>query len=111
MVNPYCCELCAAIERMQNTIDQMQTPADDSVISKVGRVTARVAGGKMGEVRLDVRGGSEDFLAVTAHPGDKLEVNDPALVVGVFPPRTLIVRSAPAAANESVASAPRRLQA
>ena len=25
MVNPYCCELCAAIERMQTTIDQMQT--------------------------------------------------------------------------------------
>lgn len=111
MANPYCCELCTAIERMQATLNQMQTPADDSVISKVGRVTARVAAGKMGEVRLDVRGGSEDFLAVTAHPADKLEVNDPALVVGVFPPRTLIVRSAPAVASDAVVPARSRLQA
>jgi hypothetical protein len=92
--NPYCCELCTAIERMQATLNQMQTPADDSVISKVGRVTARVAAGKMGEVRLDT-----------------LEVNDPALIVGVFPPRTLIVRPAPSVASETASAAPRRLQA
>src|ERR1700722_4064587 len=81
----FCCALCDAAERAQ-------TPADDVVITKVGRVTALIGPNHMGEVRLSIRGGSEDYLAISSHPEDVYNVNDSVIVIGLHLPRTVIVR-------------------
>jgi hypothetical protein len=63
------------------------------VIGRTGRVTGRVAPGTVGEVTLQIRGGSEAFYAYASDPrvviekGVKVRVDDhqPPLVVFVTP--------------------------
>jgi len=63
------------------------------VIGRTGRVTGRVAPGTVGEVTLQIRGGSEAFYAYASDPrviiekGVKVRVDDhqPPLVVFVSP--------------------------
>jgi hypothetical protein len=65
----------------------------DTVIGRTGRVTGRVAPGAVGEVTLQIRGGSEAFYAyastsgVTIEKGVKVKVDDfqPPLTVFVSP--------------------------
>jgi len=66
---------------------------DDPVIGRTGRVTGRVAPGTVGEVILQIRGGSEAFYAyasdsrVVIEKGVKVKVDDhqPPLTVFVSP--------------------------
>jgi hypothetical protein len=59
-------------------------------LAKIGRVTGRIAPGKMGEVMLPVRGGTEAFYAYAA---DHVEIPEGArfAVVDYEPPRTVVV--------------------
>ncbi len=70
-----------------------QTPADDVLLGKTGIVTAKVATGKAGEIRLPVRGGTQDYIAC-APDGftGTIEVNAAAEVVAFAPPNTVYVR-------------------
>jgi arginine utilization protein RocB len=65
----------------------------DEVVGRVGRVTGTVGPGRVGEVMLAVRGGSEHFHA---HPcdGKTFAVGTRVVVVEYYPPRTVIVAEA-----------------
>jgi hypothetical protein len=85
------------------------------VIGRVGRVTGRIAPGAVGEVTLQIRGGSEAFYAYASDPkaiiekGVKVKVDDhtPPLTVFVsrvdpapftpadLPPRSLVQDTVP----------------
>ena len=66
----------------------------DSPVGKFGRVTAQIGPGKkMGEVRVSIRGGTEDYLAVTT--GDTaLELNAMVIVTQLRSPRVVVVAAA-----------------
>ena len=61
------------------------------MIGKVGRVTATVAPGDVGEVMVPVRGGSEAFHAYSSDSDETIRVGTRVVVVEYFVPRTVIV--------------------
>jgi hypothetical protein len=65
----------------------------DEVVGKIGRVTGTVGPGRVGEVTLAIRGGSEHFHA---HPCDPktIAVGTRVVVIEYYPPRTVIVAEA-----------------
>jgi hypothetical protein len=63
----------------------------DAVESAVGRVTARIAPGALGEVRLPYKGGSETFHARAWEEGDVIEVDTEIVVIEQVGPRTVKV--------------------
>jgi hypothetical protein len=65
----------------------------DEVIGRVGRVTGTVGPGRVGEIMLAVRGGSEHFHA---YPSDarSIAVGTRVVVIEYHPPRTVIVAEA-----------------
>lgn len=68
--------------------------SDQQVVGKIGRVTAALVPGKIGEVMVAVRGGSEAFLArtdgnVTIPAGSRV------VVVEYHPPRSIVVELVP----------------
>jgi hypothetical protein len=65
--------------------------SDDRLIGKVGRVTGRIAPGTIGEVTLNVRGGSESFYAYAADGEESIEPGARVVVVEHEPPRTVTV--------------------
>ncbi|MEA2717338.1 MAG: hypothetical protein QOI56_1467 [Actinomycetota bacterium] len=65
--------------------------ADHTMIGKMGRVTGTIASGKLGEVMVQVRGGSEAFHAYAADSDDNLPPGTRIVVVEYFPPRTVVV--------------------
>jgi hypothetical protein len=69
-----------------------QTPADDVLLGKTGIVTAQVGPGKAGEIRIPIRGGTQDYIAC-AQAGftQTMEVNSRAEVVAFMPPNTVYV--------------------
>lgn len=70
-----------------------QTPSDDVLLGKIGIITAKVATGRAGEIRLPVRGGTQDYIAcVQAGQAATMEVNSPAEVVAFMPPNTVYVK-------------------
>jgi membrane protein implicated in regulation of membrane protease activity len=64
------------------------------MIGKVGRVTAPIRPGRMGEVMVAVRGGSEAFHAYATDKDDELLTGTRVVVVEYFPPRTVVVSPA-----------------
>jgi membrane protein implicated in regulation of membrane protease activity len=61
----------------------------DRIVGSLGLVTTRVAGGQgAGEVQVQLRGGSESFIAYAADP---IERGEQILVVGRRPGRILDV--------------------
>ena len=66
----------------------------DEVIGKVGRVTGTVAPGRVGEVMLAIRGGSESFHAYASEKGQTIPHGTRIVVVEYHPPRTVIVAEA-----------------
>lgn len=66
-------------------------PIDQDVISKVGRVSGRIAPGLVGEVMLPIRGGSEAFNAFAIDPTAVLERGSRVIVIEFEPPRTVRV--------------------
>lgn len=66
----------------------------DEVIGKVGRVTGAVGPGRVGEIMLAIRGGSEHFHAYPVDAGARIPVGTRVVVVEYHPPRTVIVAEA-----------------
>jgi hypothetical protein len=64
---------------------------DHKVIGKVGRVTGRVSPGRLGEVMISIRGGTEAFNAYGADADQTLEPGTRVAVVEYYPPRTVVV--------------------
>jgi len=64
---------------------------NESTIGRVGRVTGRVAPGRVGEVMLAIRGGSESFHAYAFDSAQCIEVGTRIVVVEYHPPRTVVV--------------------
>ncbi len=64
--------------------------ADQNLIGKTGRVTGRVGPGRIGEVMVPIRGGTEAYHAYSADDQEILS-GTRVLVVEVLPPRTVVV--------------------
>jgi hypothetical protein len=60
------------------------------MIGKMGRVTGTIAPGKLGEVMVPVRGGSEAFHAY-ASDDETIPPGTRVVVVEYYPPRTVVV--------------------
>jgi hypothetical protein len=71
----------------------------DQIESQIGRVTARIAPGLLGEVRIPYRGGSETFHARAWDESVTLDVGEEVVVIERVGPRT--VRVARLAEEES----------
>ncbi|HEV7888631.1 MAG TPA: hypothetical protein VGO92_13820 [Acidimicrobiales bacterium] len=65
--------------------------ADQQMVGKVGRVTGTIAPGKLGEVMVPVRGGSEAFHAYAADSDETISTGSRIVVVEYFAPRTVVV--------------------
>jgi len=65
--------------------------ADQTVVGKVGRVTGTIAPGRLGEVMIPIRGGSEAYHARAAGSAETISVGSRIVVVEYFPPRTVLV--------------------
>ena len=63
----------------------------DQIESQIGRVTARIAPGLMGEVRIPYRGGTETFHARAWDESATFEVGDEVVVIERVGPRTVRV--------------------
>jgi hypothetical protein len=63
----------------------------DHVESQIGRVTARIAPGEIGEVRIPYAGGSELFHAYGWDEADTLEVGTEIIVIERIGPRSVKV--------------------
>jgi hypothetical protein len=88
--------LIGGSKQIGEAFDETQTPPDDVLLGKIGMITATVATGKAGEIRLPVRGGTQDYIACApAGFVETLEVNATAEVVGFMPPNTVYVKPAP----------------
>ena len=61
------------------------------MIGKQGRVTGRVAPGLVGEVMVQVRGGTEAFHAYAMIPGEEIPKGALVVVVEYQAPRTVYV--------------------
>ena len=61
------------------------------MIGKTGRVTGTIAPGRVGEVMVPVRGGTEHFHAYAADRDDTIATGTSIVVVEYFPPRTVVV--------------------
>jgi hypothetical protein len=75
------------VERVGRTV----TDPGGDVVGKVARVTGSIAPGRIGEVMIAVRGGSEAFHAYSADPAQTIARGTRVLVVEYFPPRTVVV--------------------
>ena len=64
---------------------------DHQVIGKVGRITGAIEPGRMGEVMIAIRGGSEAYYAYAADASERIERGARVVVVEHEPPRTVIV--------------------
>jgi hypothetical protein len=61
------------------------------MIGKMGRVTGTIAPGKLGEVMVPVRGGSEAFHAYASEGEETIPPGTRVVVVEYYPPRTVVV--------------------
>jgi hypothetical protein len=64
---------------------------EQEMIGLIGRVTGMVSPGRLGEVMIAVRGGSEAFHAYASDPADTIAKGTRVVVVEYFPPRTVVV--------------------
>jgi hypothetical protein len=64
------------------------------VIGKMGRVTADITPGHLGEVLIEVRQGTEKFLAASSDPDAIIKKHTQVLVVGSLGGRTVEVAPA-----------------
>ena len=61
------------------------------MIGKVGRVTGTIGPGRVGEVMIPIRGGSEAFNAYAAEAQETISTGSRVVVIEYFPPRTVVV--------------------
>jgi hypothetical protein len=64
------------------------------MVGKLGRVSATVGPGQVGEVMIAIRGGSEAFLAYPADGDETYARGTRVAVVEYYPPRTVVVTPA-----------------
>lgn len=64
------------------------------MVGKLGRVTGTIAPGRVGEVMIHIRGGSEAFLAYAADNDETYARGTRVTVVEYYPPRTVVVTPA-----------------
>jgi hypothetical protein len=64
---------------------------DHQVIGKVGRCTGAIEPGRIGEVMIGIRGGSEAYYAYATDPKETIEKGARVIVVEHEPPRTVVV--------------------
>lgn len=64
---------------------------DQRMVGKIGRVTGTVGPGKLGEVMVPVRGGSEAFHAYASDAEETLATGTRIVVVEYYAPRTVVV--------------------
>ncbi len=72
----------------------VRTVLDQQMIGRVGRVTGVIGPGRLGEVMIAVRGGSEAFNAYSSDPGETIGKGIRVVVIEYFPPRTVVVSPA-----------------
>jgi membrane protein implicated in regulation of membrane protease activity len=65
--------------------------ASEEMIGRMGRVTGTIAPGRIGEVMIAIRGGSEAFHAYAADTQETIAPGTRVVVVEYFPPRTVVV--------------------
>ena len=65
--------------------------ADQQMVGKVGRVTGIIGPGRLGEVMISIRGGTEAFHAYAADGDDTISTGTRVVVIEYFPPRTVVV--------------------
>ena len=65
--------------------------ADQQMVGKIGRVTGIIGPGRLGEVMISIRGGTEAFHAYSADGDDTISTGTRVVVVEYFPPRTVVV--------------------
>ncbi|HEY4377061.1 MAG TPA: hypothetical protein VGM93_07870 [Acidimicrobiales bacterium] len=65
--------------------------ADQQIVGKTGRVTGRIVPGRIGEVTLSVRGGTEAYHAYNNDADEEIAPGTKVLVVELLPPRTVVV--------------------
>jgi hypothetical protein len=63
----------------------------DELESQIGRVTARIGPGTIGEVRLPYKGGTETFHAYAGEDGQVIEIGTEIVVIQRIGPRTVKV--------------------
>ena len=61
------------------------------MIGRLGRVTGTIEPGRIGEVMIAIRGGSEAFHAYGADTKETIAPGTRVVVVEYFPPRTVVV--------------------
>ena len=72
----------------------VRTVLDQQMIGRVGRVTGVIGPGRLGEVMIAVRGGSEAFNAYSSDPAETIGKGIRVVVIEYFPPRTVVVSPA-----------------
>jgi hypothetical protein len=65
--------------------------SDHNVVGKIGRLTGQIDPGRMGEVMIPIRGGSEAFYAYAVDPEESIPRGTRVVVVEHEPPRTVVV--------------------
>jgi membrane protein implicated in regulation of membrane protease activity len=65
--------------------------ADHQLVGKVGRVIARIEPGKLGEVMIPIRGGTEAYFAYADDAADTIEKGTRIVVLEQDASRTVIV--------------------
>ena len=65
--------------------------SDHQVIGKVGRIVGAIDPGRMGEVMIPIRGGSESYFAFAEDPSEEIPKGTRVVVIEHEPPRTVIV--------------------
>jgi hypothetical protein len=63
------------------------------MVGKIGRVTGKIEPGRIGEVMIPIRGGTESFHAYADDGTAVMERGSRVLIVEYFPPRTVVVSS------------------
>ncbi|MBC5811506.1 MAG: hypothetical protein GIW95_11745 [Candidatus Eremiobacteraeota bacterium] len=66
----------------------------ESVVGKICRVTGTIAPGRVGEVMIAVRGGSEAYHAYAQESDETIALGSRVVVVEHYPPRTVVVSPA-----------------
>ena len=64
------------------------------MIGRVGRVTGAIGPGRIGEVMVAIRGGTEAFNAYGADAAETIPTGTRVVVVEYYPPRTVVVTPA-----------------
>lgn len=65
--------------------------ADQQMVGKMGLVAGRIVPGRIGEVMIPIRGGSEAFHAYGTEGEDEIVPGSRIVLVEYYPPRTVLV--------------------